>query len=185
MPSIFSHAIAGLSVGSAFYRPHVAKRVFVAAAVCSAIPDLDVIGFRFGVHYGDFWGHHGFTHSLMFAAVLSVLVAWLLLWRRSGMRRAAAVAYLFLATAAHGFLDAMTNGGLGVAFFSPFNNHRYFLPWRPIHVAPLSVGRFFTARGLSILRNEILWIWLPSLLFAVLVLAVRSPRSRSTTTPDI
>jgi hypothetical protein len=26
----------------------------------------------------------------------------------------------------------MTNGGLGVAFFSPFDNGRYFLPWRPI-----------------------------------------------------
>ena len=27
-------------------------------------------------------------------------------------------------------------GGLGVAFFSPFSNARYFLPWRPIRVAP-------------------------------------------------
>jgi hypothetical protein len=35
---------------------------------------------------------------------------------------------LFLATAGHGLLDAMTNGGLGLAFFSPFDNHRYFLP---------------------------------------------------------
>jgi len=33
-------------------------------------------------------------------------------------------AYLFLATASHGVLDAMTNGGLGVAFFSPFDNRR-------------------------------------------------------------
>jgi len=26
----------------------------------------------------------------------------------------------------------MTNGGLGVAYFSPFDNRRYFLPWPPI-----------------------------------------------------
>jgi hypothetical protein len=41
-------------------------------------------------------------------------------------------AYLFLATASDGVLDAMTNDGLGVAYFSPFDNRRYFLPWPPI-----------------------------------------------------
>jgi hypothetical protein len=39
---------------------------------CSTIPDLDVMGFRFGIHHGDFWGHRGFTHSLAFAAVLAL-----------------------------------------------------------------------------------------------------------------
>lgn len=33
----------------------------------------------------------------------------------------------------------LTDGGLGVAFFSPFDNKRYFLPWRPIRVSPISV----------------------------------------------
>jgi inner membrane protein len=54
--------------------------------------------------------------------------------------------YLFLATASHGVLDAMTDGGLGVAFFSPFDNRRYFLPWRPIVVSPISIARFFSGR---------------------------------------
>ena len=38
-------------------------------------------------------------------------------------------------TASHGLFDAMTNGGLGVAFFAPLDNARYFLPWRPIPVS--------------------------------------------------
>ena len=42
------------------------------------IPDIDVIGFRFGIHYGDFWGHRGFTHSLVFAALLAGAVALIL-----------------------------------------------------------------------------------------------------------
>lgn len=70
--------------------------------------------------------------------------------------------YFFLATASHGFLDAMTNGGLGVAFFSPFNNVRYFLPWRPIRVSPIGVTRFFSHRGLEVVQSELLWIWLSS-----------------------
>lgn len=138
------------------------------------IPDLDVIGFRFGIKYGDFWGHRGFTHSLVFAAVLAAMVAFILLRSgTSGMGRFPLFAYLFLATASHGVLDAMTDGGLGVAFFSPFDNRRYFLPWRPIRVSPIAATRFFSVRGYSILQNELLWIWLPSILFAVVVLTFR------------
>ena len=107
--------------------------------MCSGIPDLDVIGFRFGIHYGDFWGHRGFTHSLVFAALLASVVAVVMTSTRvTGIGRFALFVYLFLATASHGVLDAITNGGLGVAFFSPFDNTRYFLPWRPVSVSPMA-----------------------------------------------
>src|SRR6267142_2414530 len=71
LASLFSHAVAALSIGTPFYRPGCSKRVWAIGAVCSVIPDLDVIGFRFGIRYGDFWGHRGFTHSLVFAALLA------------------------------------------------------------------------------------------------------------------
>jgi inner membrane protein len=63
--SIFSHLVAALGMGASFSRPATPKRVWAAGAVCSVIPDLDVIGLRLGVQYGDFWGHRGFTHSLL------------------------------------------------------------------------------------------------------------------------
>jgi inner membrane protein len=165
MASVFSHAIAALGIGACFYRPGTPKRVWVAGAICSVIPDLDVIGFRFGIHYGDFWGHRGFTHSLVFAAILATLVV-LLAFRRTipSLSRFALWTYFFLATASHGFLDAMTDGGLGVAFFSPFNTTRYFLPWTPIRVSPIGITRFFSYRGLVVIQSELLWIWLPSAL---------------------
>ena len=78
MPSAFSHAIAALGIGSCFYRKEIPKRVWVAGAVCSALPDVDALGFRFGIHYGDFWGHRGFTHSLVLAAFLAVAMVLLL-----------------------------------------------------------------------------------------------------------
>jgi inner membrane protein len=174
MASPFSHAVAALSIGTCFYRPQIPKRVWVAGVLCSVIPDLDSIGFRFGIHYGDFWGHRGFTHSLVFAALLAGVVTLAIFGRGiAGIGRFALFAYLFLATASHGVLDAMTDGGLGVAFFSPFDNKRYFLPWRPIHVSPIAVHRFFSARGLAILQNEAVWIWLPAILFASLALTLR------------
>ncbi|HWH59965.1 MAG TPA: metal-dependent hydrolase [Terriglobales bacterium] len=173
MATPISHAFAALSVGSCFYRTAVPKRVWVAAALCSAIPDLDAIGFRFGVRYGDFWGHRGFTHSLVFAALLAGAVT--LVFRHTvGITRISLFIYMFVATASHGLLDAMTNGGLGVAFLAPFDNQRFFLPWRPVRVSPIAVSRFFSLRAIGILKTELIWIWLPSAVFALAVLAVRS-----------
>lgn len=172
MASGFSHAVAALSIGTCFYRPQIAKRVWLSAAACSVVPDLDVVGFRFGIHYGDFWGHRGFTHSLVFAALLSGAAVTVLGGKKNlGIGRLPLFAYLFLATASHGLLDAMTNGGLGVAFFSPFDNTRYFLPWRPILVSPISLSRFFSRRGYAVLECELLWIWVPAILFGAIVLA--------------
>ena len=135
------------------------------------LPDIDVVGFRFGIRYGDFWGHRGFTHSLLFASILATLApGWDSLTRCPGLNRTWLWLYFFLATASHGILDAMTNGGLGVAFFSPFNNTRFFLPWHPILVSPISLTRFFSGRGVAVLRSELIWIWIPTGLLAVLTL---------------
>ena len=172
MATAFTHAAAALGIASCFYRTEIPKRVWFTGAVCSALPDLDVIGFRFGIHYGDFWGHRGFTHSLVFAAILACITL-LLLPNVIAIRRPALFAYLFLATASHGFLDAMTDGGLGVAFFSPFNSTRYFLPWRPIVVAPISITRFFSGRGGEVLKSEVVWVWIPATIIAVFVMVIR------------
>jgi len=174
--SIFSHAVAAMGIGACFYRPGTPRPVWALGAACSVIPDLDVIGFRFGIPYGDFWGHRGFTHSLLFAALLASAVIFIGFRKvLPSIGRTTLWLYLFLATASHGFLDAMTDGGLGVAFFSPLDNHRYFFPWTPIRVSPIGVGRFFSHRGLEVLQSELLWIWLPA---AVLVIAAWSFRRR-------
>ncbi|MGD0223144.1 MAG: metal-dependent hydrolase [Terriglobia bacterium] len=142
------------------------------------MPDLDVIGFHFGVRYGDVMGHRGFTDSLLFAALLAGLIT-IAFVRQRQVSPWRLLLYLFLATASHGILDAMTNGGLGVAFFSPFTNARFFFPFHPIRVSPIGVGRFFSARGLAVVKSEALWLWLPSAaIFAVLtfVRGVKSER---------
>jgi len=146
----------------------------VITALCSVVPDLDVIGFHYGIHYGDFWGHRGFTHSLTFAALVAA-VALIVAFRRGlpSISRFSLWMYFFLATASHGLLDAMTDGGLGVAFFTPFDNRRYFLPWTPIRVSPIGIERFFTARGLAVIQTELLWIWLPAGLLAISAWMIR------------
>lgn len=169
MPSLFGHAIASAAItrtGGGGAR--VPARLWWLAGLCAVLPDVDVVAFRLGIPYGHPFGHRGFSHSLTAAALVAFLVAALAFRDGTfGFRRAWAV--LFLAMASHGVLDAMTTGGRGVAFFAPFHNQRYFLPWRPIVVSPISVRRFFTARGLAVMRSELLWVWTPAL--AVILLA--------------
>lgn len=181
MPSTLSHAVAAVSIGTCFYRPAIQRRVWVAGALCSVLPDADVVGFKLGIHYGDFWGHRGFTHSLLFAAVLSGVTAIVLSRHKDlGLKPLLLFAFLFLATASHGLLDTLTDGGLGVALFSPFDNGRYFLPWRPIHVSPISITRFFSGRGYAVLLSELLWVWAPAFLFAIMVLSLKRKSAVST-----
>lgn len=165
MASAFAHAIAAVAIGKSFALKDLGWKFWLLGIFCSIIPDADVIGFQFGVAYGSFWGHRGFSHSLLFAALLALLVM-LLFYRHETIKTLrwwALWLYLFLATASHALLDAMTTGGKGVAFFSPFDNARYFLPWRPIQVSPIGVEKFFSNRGLRVLESELLWVFLPSL----------------------
>ncbi len=162
MASAFSHAIVALAMGKAFQNKELSWRELFLGALCSVAPDLDVIGFHFGIQYGDVWGHRGLTHSVVFAALLAGSLVALWYQGKPAVAITGLFLYFFLCTASHGVLDAMTNGGLGVAFFSPFNTTRYFFPVRPVVVSPIGVSEFFSAYGVRILASEAIWIWLPS-----------------------
>ena len=168
MASLFTHAVVGAALAQASPEQWRADwRFWGLAVACSILPDIDSIGFHAGIPYGSLWGHRGITHSLLFAAILAAGLA-VAFGRRFAPAWKLGV-LLFAVTASHGVLDAMTNGGLGVAFFAPLDTTRYFFSWRPIAVSPIGLSRFFTWRGVRILSSEALWIWCPALLFAVLV----------------
>ena len=178
MPSIPTHFLVGAALGQAAPAPMRRDwRFWTAAILCSALPDVDVVGFSFDVQYGDLWGHRGMTHSILFAALIGMVAAMFLGGGRAQLLWNALL--LFLVTVSHGFLDAMTNGGLGIAFFSPLDTTRYFLSWRPILVSPLEAGRFFSARGIQVLLNEIVVVWSPMILIGLVLFAVRGRQTQA------
>jgi inner membrane protein len=170
MPSALAHAAPALALVPAFSRPGVPRRLWWLGVLGALAPDLDVIGLALGVPYAHALGHRGLSHSVPFAAFAAACVTGLafphgvpgLSWTRAWL-------YLFLAFASHGLLDAATDGGLGVALLAPFDERRFFFPFRPIAVSPLGLSAFFTARGLAVLESELLWVWLP---FALLGLGL-------------
>jgi inner membrane protein len=161
MCTVITHPAVPIALSVLVPQESASSSLLIAGALCSIVPDLDVVGFEFGIEYGDMLGHRGFTHSIFFAALLAVFVTFVFFQNSSGSQLLIFL-FLFISTLSHPVLDALTNGGLGVGFFAPFSNERYFFAYRPIEVSPIGVGDFLSERGLKVLLSELRWVWLPS-----------------------
>lgn len=174
MPTIITHAVVGISAGVTVSAGKAPIRFWVLSLLCVILPDADVIGFQFGIPYGHFFGHRGFFHSILFAFILGFFIASVFFKREGILSKNWCFYFLYfsLLTSTHGMLDAFTNGGLGIALLAPFDNERYFFWATPISVSPFNPKAFLSNRGINILKNELLWVWLPSL-FIVFMSKIR------------
>ena len=175
MPTILTHpavplAFRGLT-GSATTPP----RLLLIAALCSALPDVDSLGFLVGIPYESLIGHRGLTHSLPFALVVGLGALPLATWLDA--TRWWTFSLVFLSTISHGILDAFTDDGLGVAFLSPFSTQRFFFPWRPIPASPIGLLGVFSPSEVHVLGYELVFVWLPCLLVVLAARAARTLRS--------
>lgn len=183
MASVFGHTALGATLGVLLLPERRHWRWWLLAAACAFLPDADVIGFKFHIPYAGLWGHRGLTHSLLAAAAVATALVSLSSLRRATHSSSLVRVWilLFLATASHGVLDAMTTGGLGVAFFSPIDQQRYFFGFRPIQVSPIGIKNFVGQQAMRVLASEAIWVGLPCLL---LLLLNRLSVSRSQTLKD-
>lgn len=156
MASVFGHGLVAYTIAKVADSESSKLLVFLAIG-SSILPDLDVIGFSIGIEYLHPLGHRGFTHSVLFALVWSGLLAFFF----GTSRKLIFAVVLFLSTLSHGILDAMTSGGEGVGFLIPFDNTRYFFPFRNIKVSPIGIEKFFSEWGISVLLSEIQYIAIP------------------------
>ncbi len=176
MPTVFSHVAVPVCAAVALGTRRIPPWALAAGMVAAIAPDFDGLAFKLGIAYGGMGGHRGFTHTLLFALLLGLAGAWLA--PRWGMRRWAGFAWIAACTASHAVLDMFTNGGIGIAFLWPFNDARYFSPWRPIEVSPIALRRFFSPRGAQVLFNELFTVWAPLMAAALLALVARRRTER-------
>jgi len=156
--SPWAHALAGAAVGALYQGPE-RRRVMTLAAVCAVAPDLDLIGWPFGVPFEAPLGHRGLTHSIPFAVLTGITAAGVFLRMLPTRDRAIAGVILILATATHSVLDALTTySPTGPAFWAPFSNARYRFLWTPL----TGEGGFRTSFG-----QEALYVCLPALVVIV------------------
>lgn len=189
MPTIITHTVVAVAAGNAFSEGPMPRSFWRAAIVSSIIADGDVVAFFFGIPYAHVFGHRGFFHSIFFACMLSVALASIFWKHAKPFSRPwwPYFVFFFLVGSSHGLLDAMTDGGLGIALLSPFDNHRYFFPWTPIVVSPIGPRGFFSHWGLMVMISEITYVWVPLLicLFAFRVIMRKFyKQALITTVPD-
>ncbi len=175
MASAFAHAVSAIAFKEIIYSEKTKRKLIFWAIFCSILPDADVIGFKFGIEYSHWLGHRGFSHSILFGIITGFIITTVFFKEFSISKKEFWKTSFFLGfvTVSHGFFDAMTSGGLGVAFFSPFNDVRYFLPFRPIQVSPIGVASFFSEWGARVLLSEFIWIGLPSIFIVATVKGFR------------
>lgn len=161
MPTIFTHGAIGYTASKVIFGAPADHRLLLASVLLPILPDADALLMPW-IPYGHPFGHRGFTHSLLFAALVGAATAALAVnqkWSPGPSFHKLAI-FFALITASHGLFDALTTGGLGVAFFAPFDETRYFLPWRPIPVSPMSAAGLMTPHGLRVIRWEFALFWL-------------------------
>ena len=149
MPTAFGHALVGMGFGAFAVSSNRALKHNVSTVLSmtavSVIPDLDVIAFGLGIPYSHPLGHRGFFHSALFALFSACLFWWLC---RKGSKKSSneplsvkILAIFILVGLSHPLLDMLTDGGLGIAFFSPLSYERHFFPFQPIPVSPIGLSK--------------------------------------------
>lgn len=163
MASVFGHVVLAYAMGKSLRTPFHTSRFWWFTMACCLLPDVDVLGLGLGIPYEHMLGHRGLTHSIIFAMLVGLVVPrWATPTLAYGTRPYCVFAmYFFLVTLSHGFLDALTDGGLGIAFFAPFDSTRYFLPLRPLSVSPIGISAFVSHEGFRVLLSELVWIGIP------------------------
>ncbi|GJL58969.1 MAG: hypothetical protein NPIRA03_18260 [Nitrospirales bacterium] len=180
MASVFGHVMLAYAMGKSLRTPFYTARFWWLTMACCLLPDADVLGLALGIPYEHMLGHRGFTHSIVFAILVGVVVPR---WASptvvfgTGPYWVFAV-YFCLVTLSHGFLDALTNGGLGIAFFAPFDSTRYFFPLRPIVVSPIGLSAFLSQEGMGVLFSELVWIGIPVGIWLLCLRVIRKPEGK-------
>lgn len=171
MASIFSHGLVAYTTTKLV--DYKSSKLLVLLAIGSAVlPDLDVLAFKFGISYSDPFGHRGFSHSILFAVLWSTILVFIF----GKSRKLIFFLVILLSTVSHGVLDAMTTGGKGIGFFIPFDNSRYFFPWRIIKVSPIGIEKFFSEWGFNVILSELKYIGIPC--FIILITLHLSRKSK-------
>lgn len=125
-----THIAVGAAIGTAVLGRKVGPRAALWGALCSTLPDLDVL-VAHGDPLRDFTLHRAHSHSLFWLTAAAPAVAWLLarLERRGGAHFHEWLVLAWLAMIAHPLLDAFTV--YGTQLLLPFSDY------------PVSVGSIF------------------------------------------
>lgn len=119
-----THIVLGACIGELIAGKQLGKKALFLGAFANSIPDLDAIASFWLPVADDLLAHRGFTHSFLFAALVSPLLAWvsLLLGNKPGIGFSRWLLFWIVGITAHDLLDAFNAYGTG--WLEPFSHNR-------------------------------------------------------------
>jgi inner membrane protein len=119
-----THIALGALVGEAFLGKQLGKRAMAWGAVAQSIPDIDFVASFFLDTTSNLLAHRGFTHSFLFAVMLTPLLAIIAnRWHRSHLITTKTwITFFSISILIHLLLDSLN--AYGVGWFEPFSHER-------------------------------------------------------------
>ncbi len=120
-----THIVLGACIGEAIAGKKLGKKAMAWGAFANSIPDFDFIASFWLTMDKNLLVHRGFTHSILFAVLLTPLLAWLgYRWHRSkGIDYLHWIVFLGIEIFCHLFIDTFNNYGIG--WLEPFSDSRF------------------------------------------------------------
>lgn len=128
-----THIALGACMGEAFAGKQLGKKAMLWGALAQSVPDIDFIASFWMDTSSNLLAHRGFTHSFLFCAVITPLLALLAeyLHRPHNIRLIKWILFFGAVIFIHIFIDAFNNYGVG--WFEPFSHQR--ISFNAIYVA--------------------------------------------------
>jgi len=119
-----THIALGACMGEAFAGKTLGKKAMLWGAMAQSIPDIDFISSLWMNTPSNLLAHRGFTHSFLFCAIITPLLALLAerLHRPHNIRLGKWLLFFGGTILIHIFIDAFNNYGVG--WFEPFSHQR-------------------------------------------------------------
>ncbi len=119
-----THIVLGACIGDLFLGRRIGRRAMVIGAIMQSLPDIDFVASFFLDPVSDLLAHRGFTHSLLFAFLVTPLLSWLALklHRRSDISFKHWNLFFLTEVLIHLFIDGFNAYGSG--WFEPFSHAR-------------------------------------------------------------
>lgn len=119
-----THIVVGACIGELLAGKKLGKKAMLLGALANSIPDVDVVASLWLPITKDLLAHRGFTHSLLFALLVSPLLA--ILSRKLLSKRDLSfygwTFFWFIQICTHLFIDSCNAYGTGL--FEPFSHYR-------------------------------------------------------------
>ena len=149
-----THLALGACMGEAFAGKKLGKKAMLWGALAHSIPDIDFVAAFWLDTTSSLLAHRGITHSLLFCALIAVLMAWLAeRWHRPhNINFKRWLLFFSVVIFIHVFIDAFNNYGVG--WLEPFSHFR--MSFNAIYVADpfFSIWSIVAGLALIILRRQ-------------------------------